>query len=156
MRIIVLLALATIFIITSSMFLSSPTVSLVHAQSSSAIQSQETDFPGVVAEIIQCRRKRGILTVQVRARNTSSKRVRVFWHDVKKDVYLMDETNQKKYFVLKDATGDYIWSGSPGDINPDTTKISWFKFPAPPADVKEITVVLPKCAPFEDVPIQDK
>ena len=62
----------------------------------------------------------------------------------------------KKYFLLKDAKGEYIYSGSPGDIAANTSKISWFKFPAPPQEVEEITVILPACAPFEDVPIEDK
>jgi hypothetical protein len=68
----------------------------------------------------------------------------------------MDEENQKKYFLLKDATGEYICSGDPGNITANSSKISWFKFPAPPSEVEEISIVLPGCAPFEDIPIEDK
>ena len=29
----------------------------------------------------------------------------------------------------------------------------WAKFPAPPANVEKVTIVIPKTPPFEDVPI---
>ena len=126
------------------------------AQAAEVIQSEETDLPGVVADLIQCKRKRGVLTVKVRVKNTSAKTVRVYWPDVKKTIYLMDEANSKKYFLLKDAKGDFIYSGDPWDIVADGSKVSWFKFPAPPPEVKEITLVIPGVVPFEDVPIEDK
>ena len=80
----------------------------------------------------------------------------MWWQDPKKNVYLIDEANSKKYFLLKDANGEFIYSGDPGDVAPNAIKISWFKFPAPPPEVKQINIVLPDCAPFEDVPIEDK
>lgn len=126
------------------------------AQAAEVIQSEETDLPGVVAELIQCKRKGGVLTVKLRMKNTSPKTVRVYWPDVKKTIYLMDEANSKKYFLLKDAKGDFIYSGDPWDIVADGSKVSWFKFPAPPPEVKEITLVIPGVVPFEDVPIEDK
>ena len=156
MRKLVLCFVLQIFLMTAFTFLAPPFVPLSCAQPGSVIESQETNFPGVVAELIQCKRKKGVLTVKVRVKNTSSKTVRVFWPDPKKNAYLMDEANQKKYFLLKDATGEYIYSGEPGYIAADTSKISWFKFPAPPSEVVEITIVVPGCAPFEDVPIEDK
>ena len=32
----------------------------------------------------------------------------------------------------------------------------WSKFPAPPAEIKEINIIIPKVLPFEDVEITDK
>jgi len=144
-----LLALAVVFAFFTSVDKSS-------AAPSEVIESQEMNHPGIVAELIECRRKKGVLTVKVRVKNTSSKAMRVTWGDVKKDVYLMDEENQKKYFLLKDAEGEFIYSGAPWDVSANTSKLSWFKFPAPPAEITEITVILPEVAPFEDVPIEDK
>jgi len=145
-----------VFVMTILMPVLPVGVPLTHAQSGTVIDSQETEFPEVVAELIQAKRKKGVLTVKVRVRNNSAKSARVFWRDVKKNAYLMDEANQKKYFLLKDAEGEYICSGDPDNIPANGTKISWFKFPAPPDEVKEITIVLPGCFPFEDVPIEDK
>lgn len=130
--------------------------SLSPAQSKAAIQSQETNYAGVKADLTECQRKGGVLTVKVRLANQSSKTVRTYWRDPKKNAYLMDEANGKKYFLLKDAKGEYIYSGDPWDIHPNSSKTSWFKFSAPPKEVKKITIVLPDCMPFEDVPIQDK
>jgi hypothetical protein len=126
------------------------------AQSKASIQSQETNFSGLKADLTECQRKGGVLTIKVRLANHSPKTVRAYWQDVKKNAYLMDEANSKKYFLLKDAKGEYIYSGDPWDIHPNSSKTSWFKFSAPPKEVKKITVVLPNCMPFEDVPIQDK
>jgi len=68
----------------------------------------------------------------------------------------MDEANQKKHFLLKDAHGESIYSGEPGNIAPTTSVVSWFKFPAPPPEVKEVAIILPRCTPCEDIPIEDK
>ena len=145
-----------IFIMIGLVFMTLPAVPLAYAQSDSAIQSQETNFPGILAELIQCKRKKGVLTVKVRLKNTSSKSVKTWWSDVKKTVYLMDEANQKKYFLLKDANGECICNAAGDHISPNMSRISWFKFPAPPPEVEEISIVLPLSVPFEDVPIKDK
>jgi hypothetical protein len=130
-------------------------IPVVLAESNSAIQSQETNFPGVIAELTQCKRKGGVLTVKVRVVNNSPKAVRMYWRDPKKNAYLMDEANGKKYFLLKDAKGEYIYSGDPGTIGSQSRRFSWFKFPAPPEEVKKISIALPDCMIFEDIPIQD-
>jgi hypothetical protein len=149
----ILVSFLLLIIVISNFIL---TVPLSYAQTSDVIQTQESSFPGIIAELTQCKRKKGVLTVKVRVKNTGSKTTRVYWQDAHKNAYLMDADNQKKYFILKDANGEYIYSGAPGDIPSNTSKISWFKFPAPPSEVKEITIILPSCAPFEDVPIEDK
>ena len=155
MRKVFICFVVPLFVMSSLVFVPSSGVP-ASEKSGSVIQSQEMNYPGVVAEIIECKQKKGVLTLKVRIKNTSSEKVRVLWRDAKKNVYLLDETNQKKYFILKDANGEYIYSGDPWDIQPNSSKISWFKFPAPTPDLDEITVVLNNCAPFEDVPITKK
>jgi hypothetical protein len=145
-----------IFFMIGSMFNPSHMVSLAIAQSDSVIQSQETNYPGIIAELIQCKRKKGVLTVKVRLKNISSNSVKTWWPDVHKTTYLLDETNQKKYFLLKDAKGEYICNAVNDNIRPNMSKTSWFKFPAPPQEVGEISIIFPLSAPFEDVPIKDK
>lgn len=145
-----------VFIIIGSVFISPPMVSLAIAQSDSVIQSQETNYPGIIAELIQCKRKKGVLTVKVRLKNISTKSVKTWWPDVHKTAYLLDETNQKKYFPLKDAKGECICNAVSAHIKSNMSSTSWFKFPAPPQEVEEISIVFPISAPFEDVPIKDK
>ena len=150
------LPVSVIIIFASLSFFLPPSIPVIYAQSPDVIQTQETNISNVTADLVQCLRKKGVLTVKIRVRNTGDKTSRVYWKDVKKTVYLMDAENQKKYYLLKDTKGEYIYSGDPWDIPGGESRISWFKFPAPPPEVKEITVILPQCAPFEDVPITDK
>ena len=147
--------LVSLVIAAGTIFATFPFSQPVQAQPGAIIQSQETDSPGIIAELIQCKRKRGVLTIKVRMKNAGDKTVRVYWSDAHKHIYLIDMDNQKKYYILKDADDQYIFSGNPWDIAPNASKISWFKFPAPPAEVKEITLIIPGCPPFEDIPISD-
>src|SRR5271170_2645052 len=50
---------------------SASTPSLLAAASSGVIQSQDTSTSGVVAELIQCRRSGGVLSVKIRFHNTT-------------------------------------------------------------------------------------
>jgi hypothetical protein len=44
---------------------------------------------------------------------------------------------------------DVFW----GNFDTGQQHLNWAKFPAPPATSSKITVVVPKFAPFEDVPV---
>jgi hypothetical protein len=63
----------------------------------------------------------------------------------------------KKYLALQDSAGSYVAADPiltairPGDSIP-----WWAKFPAPPADVKAISLYIPIASPFEDLPITDR
>jgi hypothetical protein len=78
------------------------------------------------------------------------------------EVYVMDLAAGKKYEVLKDEKGTSIAALSSGWSNrwydklaPGQSFTMWMKFPAPPPDVKSVTLHVPGMPPFEDVPIQD-
>ena len=78
------------------------------------------------------------------------------------EVYLMDAPNAKKYEVLKDEKGTYIASLRTGwddrwstHVKPGESQTLWMKFPAPPVEVKTITLQLPSTPPFEDLAITD-
>ena len=130
------------------------------APAGAVLASQETNWQGVVAEVTELRRKGNTLTAKVRFRNGSPDKQQV---EVKfGDVYLMDAPNAKKYEVLRDEQGTYIaglrsgWSDRWYDtLDPAQSHLLWIKFPAPPAEVKAITLQLPNTAPFEDLAIQD-
>jgi hypothetical protein len=81
------------------------------------------------------------------------------------NVYYIDNTESKKYHVLKDEKG--IWLSGPfgKDLGKKDTyntyvslrkgdnKIVWYKFPTPPESVSHIQILLPGISPFDDVEI---
>lgn len=125
-----------------------------------SIASQETNWKGIVADITEFRRKGNTLTAKVRLTNRGSENANAA---IKYgEVYLMDTAAGKKYEVLKDEKGQYIaylttgWNYQWYDtMEPNDAITLWMKFPAPPVEVRAITLQLPGMAPFEDVPIQD-
>ena len=67
-------------------------------------------------------------------------------------VTLIDAGNKKKYLVVADAEKHCVCSELKDDVKPGTRFNLWAKFPAPPADVAKIAVVVPGFEPV-DVPI---
>jgi len=130
------------------------------AAAGGSLQSQETNWPGVTAEVTEFRRKGNTLTGKVRLTNKGAAKVEV---DINwKEVSLVDSAGGKKYEVLKDEKGTFISSLRAGWtdrwdewIEPATSQVIWMKFPAPPPEVKTITLQLPKTPPFDDLQIQD-
>ncbi|HEX3125932.1 MAG TPA: hypothetical protein VH394_01250 [Thermoanaerobaculia bacterium] len=126
----------------------------------SVLASQETSWSGVVAEVTEFRRKGNTLTARVRLRNQGSAAAQP---EVKYDeVYLMDLAAGKKYQVLADEAGSYIaalrsgWKDRwYGELAPGQGQLLWMKFPAPPAEVRSVTLQIPGVPPFEDLAIQD-
>ena len=127
------------------------------AKPAGPIQTQETEFQGVVAELTECKRKEGVLTVKVIFRNTGSEDsfVNIETDHGKYDkIYVTADS--KKYFVLKDTEGESLAPKYISDTLKKGGKILWWaKYPAPPAEVKTINLIFPKVLPFEDVPVKD-
>jgi len=144
---------------TSAAVVPAPTSTPV-APTTAVIASQETNWKGVTADITEFRRKGNTITAKVRLTNRGSENIEP---DIKyNEVYLMDTAAGKKYQVLKDEKDIYIAYLRSGynyrwydTMKPNDSTTLWMKFPAPPAEVKAITLQLPGMAPFEDVPIQD-
>lgn len=124
------------------------------------LASQETNWSGIVAEVTEFRRKGNTLTARVRLRNQGG--VGVQPEVIYDEVYVMDLAAGKKYKVLADEAGAYIaalrsgWKDRWYDkIEPGQSQTLWMKFPAPPAEVKSVTLQVPGVPPFEDLAIQD-
>jgi hypothetical protein len=66
---------------------------------------------------------------------------------------LIDGTNKKKYFVMRDGDGACLCSRNVPAIATGSQAVLWAKFPVPPDDVQKITVEIPHFPPFEDVPL---
>lgn len=68
--------------------------------------------------------------------------------------HLIDPVGKKKYFVVRDTDQKCLCSRELEAIKEGTSANLWAKFPAPPADVQKITVVIPHFTPMDDVPIE--
>jgi hypothetical protein len=144
---------------------SSPLTAPPAAEQAGVIQTQETNEEGVVGELIECRRSQGVLNIKVRFRNTSGKPAHLtftHWNATALDhpKYYVTAGN-KKYFMLADADGTVLSSNSAGNgveanLDPGKTYLWWAKYPAPPAEVTKINLMMPITSPFEDAPIIDE
>lgn len=68
-------------------------------------------------------------------------------------VHLIDGTNRKKYLVVRDSESNCVCSRNVAAIEPGSKAMLWARFPAPPEDVKAISVMIPHFIPMDDVPI---
>jgi hypothetical protein len=71
-------------------------------------------------------------------------------------VHLIDAANKKKYLTVKDASGKCLCTDIKGNIAKGKAVNLWAKFPAPPATVQKVSVVVSGFEPVESVPITDR
>jgi hypothetical protein len=72
------------------------------------------------------------------------------------DTYLLDPINKKKYLVLLDSKNVPIAAKHGGSVQaisvgPGATLSTWAKYPAPPENVKKVSLYINGVAPFEDI-----
>jgi len=70
-------------------------------------------------------------------------------------VTLVDPVSKKKYLVIRDTEGHCMCSVDIANFKAKTSTNLWAKFPAPPADVKKVSVIIPHVIPMDDVPISE-
>lgn len=68
-------------------------------------------------------------------------------------VHLIDPAGKKKYLVVRDTDKNCLCSGNIANVDPKKRVNLWAKFPAPPADVQKVNIVIPHFSPMDDVPI---
>lgn len=109
-----------------------------------------------------------VLSVVFSFRNTSTSSSVNVTYDIA-DVHFVDNSESKKYHVLKDEKGEWLsgpidfvkrdiggWKRIPVTkvyLPKNEKKIVWYKFPAPPENVTTIQINLPDISPFDDVEI---
>ncbi|MCP5104342.1 MAG: hypothetical protein GY950_13220, partial [bacterium] len=116
---------------------------------------------GVEVDLTKITVKNNVVTVKLKFRNTGTVK-----HSMQigyRDCYIMDEANQKKYYVLKDSDGLYI-AGPQHDqsgggrfwfsVDPGKSKNMWLKFPEPADNPETISISIPGVAPFDEVEIK--
>jgi hypothetical protein len=67
--------------------------------------------------------------------------------------HLIDAVNKKKYLVVRDSERNCVCSRVESGIPVGERMNLWAKFPAPPEDVKVVSVMILHFAPMDDVPI---
>lgn len=124
------------------------------------IDSIDAEWSGVQTDLLEVRRMSdNTIRVRWRYRNTSDQEVALYGADavylLSLQTYLLDPVNKKKLFVVTDAKGKAVGTdmGQSFRVKPKESWTAWAKFPAPPANVEKITVVIGKTPPFEDVAI---
>jgi len=130
--------------------------------SPSVLKSGETNSSGVIAEVIQCDRKDGVLSLRVHFRNISAKKTYFTVINGRNYEKYYLTAGSKKYFILKDSEGTYLTPLADGagglgvDLDAGAQYTWWAKFPAPPPDAKEVTLYMPVAPPLEDIPISGR
>tara|TARA_B100001939_G_scaffold203828_1_gene175247 strand:- start:1548 stop:2099 length:552 start_codon:yes stop_codon:yes gene_type:complete len=71
-------------------------------------------------------------------------------------IYIIDSANQRKHLVVRtDKKPVVSTSETPLSIEPGSSINLWAKFPAPPLDVRKVSIYIPGVAPIEDIPISE-
>lgn len=132
------------------------------AAPSGVLKTGDTNISGVIAEVTECTRKDGVLSVKVRFRNTASAQKKLDLIDGRDyEKYYVTAAN-KKYFILKDSEGTYLTPQASGfgnlavGLEPGEQYTWWAKYPAPPAEVKAVTLYMRVAAPLEDIAVSDQ
>ena len=123
-----------------------------------AIATEQHEVPGVQVALTELRRTSGdTVTLRLQFRNTTDSDVSdslFYGSNIASRTYLLDAT-RKKYAVLEDAEGQPVgYVGQSSTIKPGAAVPAWVRFPAPPADITTVTVVVPGVPPFEDIAIK--
>jgi len=129
-----------------------PGPAMLAARADDVIQSHPSNILGITAEVIQCTRKGDRLTIAIRLHNTSNYILQV--SDVGFSNFYLT-AGDKKYLILNGAGTMSPATGTHTLLIGDA--MSWqAKYPAPPADIKNVTFHMGGIAPpFENLPITD-
>jgi len=135
-----------------------------YAQVSKPITTSDGESPGTRVEVQELKRSSGgTVTLKFTMINDSNGQLetgsRFGESGQNKDfrsiggITLIDPVSKKKYLVVRDSEGNCICSVGIPDINSKSRSNLWAKFPAPPQDVKKVSIVIPHFIPMDDVPI---
>lgn len=124
-----------------------------------AIAAAHTDWPLVVAQLTEFRRKDGALTARLMLRNEGVESQRPLF--IFADVHMVDSAG-KRYGVLKERNG-YAVSSNPyyqdrffAELDPGGNVTVTMTFAAPPAAVTSASLEIPNIRPLEHLPIQEQ
>jgi len=140
----------------------SPAPPAASAASSPASVPVDGDLPGLKVAVNEIKRTSNTVTLKFTAYNTTDNSFStqgVFDGDSfgryrhVGGIHLIDAESKKKYFVVTDSDGNLLCSNNIANIAAKSQITLWAKFPAPPNEVRKITVEFPHFVPIEDVAI---
>ncbi len=129
------------------------------------IATADGETPGVRIEVTEFKRTSGgTVSLKFSMVNDSDKVVAFGYtfadpaHDIKDvggigGVHLIDPVGKKKYFVARDSENSCVCSQKIKDIAPGSRANLWAKFPSPPDEVQQVSIVMPHFSPMDDVPL---
>jgi hypothetical protein len=125
------------------------------------IEIVDSSRNGMTCELKKVTRKKGVLSVKfaLHAKEDTFRNGRpemVFSKDQKGCSYVLDEEKGIKYFPLEDEKGAPVATTADPYMTKGDRINMWMKVPAPPAEVKSVSISLTHCEPFDDIDIVDK
>ena len=129
-----------------------------NAAAQKALATGDVNHADISAEVTECKRSEGTLTVKIRLKNNGDKDTSFYIVSGGKYDNHYVTAGKKKYLMLRDAEKKPLAPASNpvGDVYVSIRKGGvwtwWAKFPAPPADVKKIEYTWPIGTPIDDIP----
>lgn len=140
----------------------SPATHHAAAQDVPAVSApQETAKAGLQAEIIECKRQDGVLSIKLRLRNTGDKDTDLTLIENRNFYQYFVTAGGKKYLLLEDS--EHVPLATPtsgsGALNVKIAKggtwVWWGRYPAPPAEIKKVSFYTPVTPPFDGVLVSE-
>ncbi len=134
------------------------------AAKESVIARGMTSHGTAEAQVVEAVRQNGILTLKirfgpVRAPGGGTDFHTLYGNPKKAQEEIAVVAGDRKYFLLTDADGMPL---TPPDMMVKVTKDAplagtwWGKFPAPPAEIKTVSLTLPEVEAIENIPLSDR
>ncbi|CAN7606771.1 hypothetical protein LJR219_004626 [Phenylobacterium sp. LjRoot219] len=134
------------------------------AQTETVIARGMTSHGTAEAQVVEAVRQNGILTVKIRFGPVRAPGGATDFHTLypnpkKAQQEIAVVAGDRKYFLLTDADGMPL---TPPDMMVKVTQDAplagtwWGKFPAPPAEIKTISLTLPEVEAIENIPLSDR
>ncbi|WP_317107937.1 hypothetical protein [Chroococcidiopsis sp. SAG 2025] len=129
---------------------------------SKAIQTRSGP-EGLEVDLVRAGITGKIFTVELLYRNPNSEYISNVEMPIQQVSYI-DDATAKRYGVLKDESGQYL--ASPlgkrdktivdlgGFSSVKKSKVAWFKFPAPPAGTKTVSINIPDVGPYDGISVR--
>ena len=134
------------------------------AAQESVIARGMTSHGTAEAQVVEAVRQNGILTLKIRFGPVRTPGGGTDFHTLYSNPKKAQEqiavvAGDRKYFLLTDADGKPL---TPPDMMVKVTKDAplagtwWGKFPAPPAEIKTVSLTLPEVEAIENIPLSDR
>ncbi|MDV2994167.1 MAG: hypothetical protein N4J56_003821 [Chroococcidiopsis sp. SAG 2025] len=140
------------------------TLSMALSKDSKSKAIQTRSGPeGLEVDLVRAGITGKIFTVELLYRNPNSEYISNVEMPIQQVSYI-DDATAKRYGVLKDESGQYL--ASPlgkrdktivdlgGFSSVKKSKVAWFKFPAPPAGTKTVSINIPDVGPYDGISVR--